>query len=287
MKFSKKTLILASCMILCITMTAFGTIAYLTDRESLANTFTVGNIDISLSETQVENGKIIYAIDTDNDGDFYDGDESGAVYLPEDEIPDDLKDNARIPNRVDSMSENAGSSYKAVPGMEYVKDPKVLVHGGSEESYVRMIVRISMTDLLKDILKVDDAGIPGELLGDWNTEKWEAVSNNPIHVDPVNGINTYEYRYKEPVSALDREVELDALFNTVKIPLGVTENNVEDFAQMTIWVEAHAIQTVSFDGDVDAAWAAFDGQNTPNNGNGNEGSGNEGNGDDDNTTENP
>lgn len=55
MKSKKKAIILSVCVILLVVATAIGTIAYLTDTSSVVNTFTVGKVEISLDETDIDN----------------------------------------------------------------------------------------------------------------------------------------------------------------------------------------------------------------------------------------
>ena len=70
MKLSKRALIMVCALVLATTTSAFGTIAYLTSTAQATNTFSVGNVEIKLDETDVdENGNPKYSIDTDGDGD--------------------------------------------------------------------------------------------------------------------------------------------------------------------------------------------------------------------------
>lgn len=58
MKTAKKALGLMLVAVLLVTATIFGTMAYLTDKDEVTNTFTVGSVDISLDEAPVnEAGK--------------------------------------------------------------------------------------------------------------------------------------------------------------------------------------------------------------------------------------
>lgn len=54
MKSKRKALLLSVCAILLIVASVFGTLAYLTDTESALNTFTVGQVDMVLTETDVD-----------------------------------------------------------------------------------------------------------------------------------------------------------------------------------------------------------------------------------------
>ena len=54
MKTMKKALLFMLCAALVVSATVFGTLAYLTDTEAVTNTFTVGQIAISLDEADVK-----------------------------------------------------------------------------------------------------------------------------------------------------------------------------------------------------------------------------------------
>lgn len=96
MKTVRKTLILAACAIMLVCATIAGTLAYLTATDSVKNTFTVGNVSITLDEAKVN--------------------EDGEAVTPE--------------QRVDA------NTYKLLPGQTYTKDPTIHVQAGSEDCYV-------------------------------------------------------------------------------------------------------------------------------------------------------
>ena len=50
MRISKRTMSMILALVLALSVTAFGTVAYMTDRDSVTNTFTVGNISIIVDE---------------------------------------------------------------------------------------------------------------------------------------------------------------------------------------------------------------------------------------------
>lgn len=54
MKTKSKALLLALCAVLLAATSMLGTVAYLTDSESVANTFTVGKVAIELTESKPE-----------------------------------------------------------------------------------------------------------------------------------------------------------------------------------------------------------------------------------------
>lgn len=54
MKKTTKALLLALCAVLLVAGTVMGTLAYLQDQDTVVNTFTVGKVDITLAETDVD-----------------------------------------------------------------------------------------------------------------------------------------------------------------------------------------------------------------------------------------
>lgn len=115
MKAKTKILALVLGAIVLTTATVFGTLAFLTSRDSVVNEFTVGNVAIVVDEAKVNlDGTLV----------------NGAA-------------------RVDT------NKYHLVPGNTYVKDPTVTVKAKSEESYVRMFVTINNLSDIKAIFGAD------------------------------------------------------------------------------------------------------------------------------------
>jgi len=266
MKFSKKTLLMAACMMLCVTMTALGTVAYLTDRDSVANTFTVGKIDITVDETDVdENGNPLVKVDTEGDG-FNEGDEDDKV-MTEEEAAKYLDGQKQALPRV------TANDYKLIPGGTYTKDPTMTVKKGSEDCYVRMIVKINMIDALKEVF--GDDFLPQNYVKGWDPAVW--ISTKEIEKITEDGEDwwVYEFRYHEAVPSPEVDRKLPALFTEIEIPKEIPGDQLAKLDGLDIKVEGHAIQTAAFNGVADAAWNAFDAQH------GETGAGGEGNGNDD------
>ena len=99
MKTRTKVLGLMMAAVLLVSATIFGTMAYLTSTDEVTNTFTVGNVAITLDEAKVDatTGKKITG--------------EGAARVKE-------------------------NSYKLLPGHEYDKDPTVHVAADSEECWL-------------------------------------------------------------------------------------------------------------------------------------------------------
>ena len=96
MKTKIKALVLACCAVLLVVTTVFVTVAYLTSQDEVKNTFTVGNVAITLDEAQV-----------DTDG-----------------------------TRVSPAARVDENTYKLMPGHTYTKDPIVHIDDKSEDCWV-------------------------------------------------------------------------------------------------------------------------------------------------------
>lgn len=134
MKNWSKVLTIIFCTICLVTASVMGTIAVLTARtETVTNTFTVGNITISLDESKVnELGKVV---DQDGNPIAYDGDGN-----PLGEAP-----------RV------MANEYKLFEGETYTKDPVVHVGEGSEPCYLFVMVNNEIEDIEADNgVSIDD-----------------------------------------------------------------------------------------------------------------------------------
>ena len=139
-----------------------------------------------------------------------------------------------------------------MPGHKYTKDPTVTVKAGSEESYVRQIVTVSFNKELNDAQLATNLD---SIFQGYNASEWV---RNAKDVKNENGktVITYEYRYKETVTATDGDTKLPALFTGIKIPENWTNEILEGFGEFEINIVAHAIQADGF-ANADAAWAKF------------------------------
>lgn len=97
MKTTKKALLALVCAVALVFGSVFATYAYLTDTtDAVTNTFTVGNVAITLDEADVDGSK----------------------------------------TNVTTEGRDMKNTYKLVPGVNYAKDPTVHIVKGSEECYV-------------------------------------------------------------------------------------------------------------------------------------------------------
>lgn len=237
MKKFRKVLALTLCAAALVGASVMGTMAYLTDNDEVTNTFTVGNVDITLDEAKV-----------DKDGKAITGD--GAERVIE-------------------------NSYKLLPGHTYAKDPTVTVEKGSEKAYVRMIVTLNYATELKAIL--GDTFLPQNFIEGWDAATWQtthAVKEDNVN-DTLT--YEFRYKNIVDASGEDVVLEslfdtftLPGTVTNAQLATLVTKDGDGKITdQFEITVTAHAIQADGFD-SADKAWTAFGEAGTPWDGDGDE-----------------
>lgn len=143
----------------------------------------------------------------------------------------------------------------------------------SEDAYVRMLATITYDE---DADTVFDKYSTNELFAPWLdiNAAWKVVGTKPVTTKTTDAATgkvtvsrTYEFRYYDAanetdiVTRSDTATELPPLFTTLTIPGGLTNAEIATLEGMEITVVAHAIQSSGF-ADADAAWTAFDTQNS-------------------------
>jgi len=216
-------------------VSVFGTLAYLTDKDSVANTFTVGNIEITLDEADVDvNGTPIA--------------------------------------NADRVKEN---KYHLIPGQSYTKDPTMTVKAGSEKSYVRALVTINCASQLDTIFAPDGGVELIDIFQGYDagwiykTETRDDTANTITYEfrykDTVDGFDD---------TGAEKDKVLPALFKGFTVPGFFDGDDLKALAGLKIEVVGHAIQASTFKDGVDAAgnvlytaedaaWEAFDLQTNP------------------------
>lgn len=243
MKTKSKALLLTLCAVLLVAASVMGTMAYLTSTDTVENTFTVGNVKITLDEAKV---------DTD-----------GTPAAPAERVK--------------------ANSYKLLPGHTYTKDPTVTVIKGSESSYVRMkvtfnnaaqiIAMCSDPDFADEITGVENAFPLIRMVNfvEANAAKWNGIiPDNMVDTedmladakyfayDKAAGTLTYYFYYTETVAAPTADVVLPVLFDSITVPEWVTGDQLAKLDSFKITAVAEAIQADGF-ANADAAWAAYAG----------------------------
>lgn len=226
MKTAKKAMLMTLCAIILVVATVFGTMAYLTSTDKVENTFTVGNVKITLDEAKV-----------DTDGSPV----TGAARVRE-------------------------NSYKLMPGHTYTKDPTIHVADASEDCFIRAKVTLTNADKWIEIAtKYADNKVENIIKGTddniwWvsqpavdetaNTVTYTFVYKNESHTD--------ELGKRIWTSADGNDL---VLFKEIAIPGGLTNDELAAVGSSKITVVAEAIQADGFD-DAAKAWEAFEGVST-------------------------
>lgn len=246
-KTKTKALLMSLCAVLLVAASVLGTMAYLTDSKDVKNTFTVGNVTIKLDEAKV--------------------DEKGNL----------------VKNQDDTLGDRVTQNeYKLLPGHTYVKDPTVTVLKPSVESYVRMKVTFNKASALiamctdPEYAEDGPTGVENAFplirmvkFVEANAAKWDGIIPDNM-VDTKDMLNntkycvydkaadtlTFYYYYTETVAAIDADVKLATLFDSIKVPEWANNDQLKALQGFEINVVAEAIQADGFE-NADAAWAAF------------------------------
>lgn len=226
MKTAKKAMLMTLCAIILVVATVFGTMAYLTSTDEVENTFTVGNVKITLDEAKVNtNGSPV-------------------------EGADRVKAN----------------EYKLMPGHTYTKDPTIHVDAASEDCFIRAKVTLTNAkEWIAIATKYADNKVENIIKGTddniwWvsqpavdetaNTVTYTFVYKNESHTDELG---------KRIWTSTDSKDLV--LFNEIAIPGGLTNDELKSVGASKITVVAEAIQADGF-ANADAAWEAFEGVST-------------------------
>ncbi len=220
---SKRALIMAVSIVLSLSLSIYGTLAFLTDSSTVVNTFTVGNVDITVDETDVNP----------------DGTPTGE------------------PDRVEQ------NDYHLIPGHSYTKDPTMTVHANSEDSYVRMKVTLSNFAELKAIDALGGENFElANLVAGLDETIWVPVEPAVEDAEANTVTYEFRYHKIVEKAEPAADIVLEPLFTEFVVPGEVTGDELKTLSNMTMTIDGHAIQAYSFDTANDA-WAAFDAQMTP------------------------
>ena len=115
MKSKKKVFMTVLCAAALVVASVLGTMAFLTSKDKVNNTFTVGNVAITLDEAKVTDAG----------------------------------------NPVEGADRVKANIYKLIPGHEYTKDPTVHVTANSEDSWVFIKVEDGLAAIEDDTTVAD------------------------------------------------------------------------------------------------------------------------------------
>ena len=238
MKTKSKALLLTLCAVLLVAASVLGTMAYLTSTDTVTNTFTVGNVEIKLDETDVTNptGSRVQANSYKlMPGTTYTKDPTVTVKAGSEESYVRMK----------VTFNNAAALMEMLPSADNLED--------FTPDEIALIKKIAPILFLTNYTKVDSVWLPEyAMLG---MEKTLADPNYFVY-DAANDTVTYIFYYPTTVTATTADVTLPALFDTIKVPEHVTGEQLAELNNFKITVVAEAIQAGSFDNAADA-WSHF------------------------------
>lgn len=241
----KKLTLVVTCVVLVAAMVIGGTLAYFTDTKSAENTFTMGNVKITLDETDVKNprgGRV-----TKND---YGTMQPGQVVVKDPVIHNKGANNAYVRAKVTVTGDRYNGGYGIMA--EMFKNCTTNGNFDVDKAFIEMV----------------GSGTPKALGNGWSLVSSKLVGDGLFYAaQDVEFVLEYN-------GVLAAGADTSAMFSQVEIPadfdLRTANNSTLVIEGFKINVVAEAIQANGFvettddDGNVtsamDNAWAAFDAQ---------------------------
>ncbi len=241
MKTKSKALLMTLCAVLLVAASVLGTMAYLTSTDEVENTFTVGNVKITLDEAKVN------ADGTVNGNDRVKGNEyklmPGHTYVKDPTVT------VKAPS-VDSYVRMKVTFNNAAAIIALCTDPEYADDGptGVEDAFplIRM-VNFGASAAKWDGIIPDNMVETEDMLAD---TKYCVKSGDTL---------TYYFYYTEKVAAPTADNKLPVLFDHITVPEWVTGEQLAGLNGFKISVVAEAIQADG-SGTADEAWAKFEAQ---------------------------
>ena len=217
---TKKALLAALCAVLLVVGSVVGTMAYLTDTETVINTFTVGSVTFG----DGANEKGLDEALVNEYGDPINNDDEKTVV--------DLINAPRV----------QGNDYKLVPGHTYVKDPTIHIKNDSENCYLYVKVENGIS------------AIEAETAGEYKCVADQLADNDWVALPDVDNVYYQSWSPANDLAAGDVTDDV-VVFEEFAVAGAVDNATIEQNASETIVVTAYAVQADGFDSAAEA-WAA-------------------------------
>ena len=201
-----KKKIVSVCLVVCLLATAIigTTLAYFTDETAVVtNTFTSGEVDITLDEAKTDEGGVPVGTD-----------------------------------RVDGTVGKEGNNYKLFPGKTYTKDPTVHIGANSEDCYVFVKVVNGLDDLE---LEASTNTIADQMTANGWIAVTSTVENPVpagVYVYSTNGSEPAVVSYNDAPGA-DNNLDVFGEFTITESATAATLGGAED---ASITITAYAVQ---------------------------------------------
>ena len=207
----QKTLITVFAMILACAISVAATVAYLYDKsDKVVNSFSVGNIKISLDEAKVNE----YGQPVDENGN---------------EV--DLKDAPRVTK----------NEYTLIPGRQYTKDPTIYIDGGSEDCLVFVLMYIPQS--IRSVINYEQDVEINQI----KKNNWTDSYTGGFIPKEVENSNDYElFLYNGVVQTSEADTKLP-FFSTITVDESVPKDQIAQVDLDEIRITAFAIQNEATD----------------------------------------
>ncbi len=257
MKNLKKKALMAGSYVAVAALAVGGTMAYLTDRASIPNTFTNGNVDIELSEDFEQGAKLIPGVDIEKKPVITNvGDEDAYVWLT-----------FSIPSKFDNFASGTEEGSN-----------KNMIHwnplGATTEGYVTdaRVTKAIADGHLPEGITAEEINASNST---WNVFNSLGVEEN-VYLETINEIeyNTYVLLYNKAIEPgettlpsiskvfLDAHIDIAPDGEMYRVENGTAKAldwNIDEDGAPVIYVNAYGIQAEGF-ADVEAAYAGYVGQ---------------------------
>lgn len=238
MKTKSKALLMTLCAVLLVAASVLGTMAYLTSTDGVENTFTVGNVKITLDEAKVN------ADGTVNGNERVKGNEY--KLMPGHTYTKDPTVTVKKPS-VDSYVRMKVTFNNADEIIAICTDPEF---AGEITGVENAFPLIRMVNFVEANAAKWDGIIPDNMV---ETEK---MLGNAKYFVRSGDTLTYYFYYKDKVGAPTADNKLPVLFDHITVPEWVTGGQLAGLTGFKISVVAEAIQADGFE-NADEAWAMF------------------------------
>lgn len=239
MKTKSKALLMTLCAVLLVAASVLGTMAYLTSTDEVENTFTVGNVKITLDEAKVNADGVVSSNDRVKGNEY--------KLMPGHTYVKDPTVTVKAPSvdsyvRMKVTFNNAAAIIALCTNPEFAGDDPT----GVENAFplIRMVNFVEANAAKWDGITLDNMFETEEMLGN---AKYFVRSGDTL---------TYYFYYKDKVGAPTADNQLAVLFDHITVPEWVTGGQLAGLNGFKISVVAEAIQADGFE-TADEAWAMF------------------------------
>lgn len=276
----KKTILVAAIAVMLVAaLVVGGTLAYFTDMKTADNTFTVGNVNIELLESQYHrvnagngnaegqteplSGGYLWAANVDMQGTT----ENTPNYTTSGET---WKDKYFSDEQIEADAKTYKDGYfaehseKMVPGSNVRKCPYVK-NTGASDAYVRVrvLIPVSLFTVIDNgpsywtTTALNEGQVTSNAVKAYNAAGFTATNVPQVE---RNGIKYYQFDFTYTKALKPGELTFWNAWGNIAIDKNATSDQLAKVDSFNVLVEADAIQAEGF-ADAAAAFAAFDASN--------------------------